>query len=433
MSNSKKFCGKAQEHNPHDWFWDDRPMTSYFCPGKMIEFNPEATLHEGNQPGPDDTLPDVVVDMSPDLSGFPAPPHPVTSDEAIRILHHKLKPGERRKIEDQELPSDDRDREDIEEPPADETENPHRTSLPVRWADRAMFKAEPIKPEDGPKVYLLWMTPDPLGAIAAACKMYKGEVVRSLHNITPEERLEYLEQVSRTKLKAPFEFVKFHFMIEGVTRAFTHQMVRQRTAVYAQESLRFAVVGEEDGGLPVSLPPSLSGLPEDNPQRRDWEDANAMIGNVYRRLVDNGVPAEDARGLLPHNILTRLHYSTDLRALLDHAGNRLCTQAQFEWRLVFSRIVDEIRKRHINDPMMMDGSNYVFMANELTSLFRPVCFQTGRCEFKANFDRACKIRDRVDAFADNGIGPDLWEEGTTRIQGIKPAEWLLDPGAAREK
>ena len=33
-----------------------------------------------------------------------------------------------------------------------------------------------------------------------------------------------------------------------------------------------------------------------------------------------GVPAEDARGLLPTNIATRLHYRTDLRNLVNTAG-----------------------------------------------------------------------------------------------------------------
>lgn len=409
-----KFCGKAQEHARHNWVWDDRPMTRYYCPGEMIEFNPEATLHEGNQPGPDDTLPDVVVDLSPDYSKFP------------EGLQERLRQAEE---------PDYVERDDLRELAEGKPEENRK--LPVKWADRAMFKAEPIKAEEGPKVYLLWMTPDPLGAIAAACKMYKGEVVRSLQNISKEERLEYLAQVNRTKLKAPFEFVQFHFMIEGVTRSFTHQMVRQRTAAYAQESLRFAVVGEEDGALPVALPPSLSGLPEDNPERRDYEDAVAMIGNVYRRMVDNGVPAEDARGLLPHNIMTRLNYTTNLRALLDHAGNRLCTQAQFEWRLVFSKIVEAIRQRHVNDPINADGNNYVLMANELTSLFKPVCYQTGKCEFKANFDRACKIRDRVDANAAIGRPSSEWDksysDAQTTIPAIKPGEWLLDPGAAREK
>lgn len=311
----------------------------------------------------------------------------------------------------------------------------------ANFADVAMFQAEPIDVQAGPQVHLLWMTPDPLGAIAAACKMYKGEVVRDLSTVTDAERLEYLQQITKTKLKAPFEFVKFHFLIEGVTRSFTHQLVRQRTAVYAQESLRFAV--KED--MPVGLPPSLTGTDDaghqkegESPFQTREEDMrvvwNAAVGNAehaYNRLIALGMPAEDARGLLPHNILTRVHYSTDLRALLDHAGNRLCTQAQFEWRIVFSQIVEAIRNTGGATVNNANGRTRVYFADRLTDLFAPVCYQTGKCEFKANFDRHCSIRSRVDIFERENVPSSRWAD--QEFDSIHPAEWLLNPGAARKK
>lgn len=310
----------------------------------------------------------------------------------------------------------------------------------ARYADMAMFEAEPIDVQAGPQVHLLWMTPDPLGAIAAACKMYKGEVVRDLSTVTDQERLEYLEQIIKTKLKAPFEFVKFHFLIEGVTRSFTHQLVRQRTAVYAQESLRFAV--KED--MPVALPPSITnttgnetrGAEDTNAEwmRGIWDDAVGMLQETYNHLVHSGMPAEDARGLLPHNILTRVHYSTDLRALLDHAGNRLCTQAQFEWRIVFSRIVEAIRNVGGATIDNANGRDRVYFADTLTDLFQPVCYQTGKCEFKADFDRHCNIRERVDYMSDNAIHSSGWNDRSSHgDKAIFPEEWLLNHAAARRK
>jgi flavin-dependent thymidylate synthase len=361
-----------------------------------------------------------------------------------------------------------------------------------KWADQAMFTAEPIDAQAGPTVSLLWMTADPLAVIAAPSAMYKGDVKRSLRDVTHAERREYIEQIKATKLKAPFEFVKFHFLIEGVTRAFTHQMVRQRTAVYAQESLRFAV--KED--MPVALPPSLAGteggaekrvreafaghklefttgadgweaddavsqayldalarVPEEERQREKWDAAIQQMGQAYKSLVEAGIPAEDARGLLPHNTLTRLHYCTDLRALLDHAGNRLCTQAQFEWRLVFARIAEAIRNynpyANLSRMLVNSGDHDAALAVDhcyeadrwqyeaIAGLFAPVCYQTGKCEFKANFDRACSIRSRVDAYHERGIPSSQWSEGAEantggwEIGAIRPAEWLLNPGAAR--
>lgn len=343
-----------------------------------------------------------------------------------------------------------------------------------KWADEAMFEAEKLRASEGPKVYLLAMSHDPLGQIAAACKMYKGEVVRNLADVTDDERRHYLEEVSKTKLKAPFEFVKFHFLFEGVTRSFTHQMVRQRTAAYAQESLRFAVKVDMAEG--VALPPSIAGTErlgqgnnlalgaESNNEtwmRNVWDQAVQEIEQAYLHLVDAGMPAEDARGLLPHNITTRLHYTTDLRALQDHAGNRLCTQAQFEWRVVWSQIMkaireydadwDQLRRWHLassGEDKPESPDRWQFEA--LSDLFRPVCYLTGRCEFKAQFDRKCKIRNRVDANEKIARPSSQWDEDYTAVEhgsyihgvddprentvligAIKPAEWLLDPGAAR--
>ena len=280
-----------------------------------------------------------------------------------------------------------------------------------KWADDAMFEAEPIqKDEKGrilPKVYLLQATGDPLGSVAAACRMYEGKVTRYLYDVTDEERKNYWEQVKKTHLKAPLEFVDFHFLIEGVTRSFTHQMVRQRTAVYAQESMRFAV--KQNLADEVPFP---SHADHDNVAEMVWNEAIESIDRAYNYLVDTGMPAEDARGLLPHDTRTRLHYKTNLRNLLDHAGNRLCTQAQFEWRFVFTGIVNAIRNyestEHIHD------WQFKLIADD--GVFKPVCYQLGHCPFTADFDRKCSIRERV-------------QKG--EFDKIDDREWLMNPGAAR--
>lgn len=336
-----------------------------------------------------------------------------------------------------------------------------------KWADDFMFVAEKSNAAEGPKVYLLQGTPDPLGSIAAFAAMYTGKVVRDKNDVTDEQRRYYLKQMQATKLKAPLEAVNLHFMIENVTRSFTHQMVRQRTAVYAQESLRFAV--KEDAHDAVALPPSLAGTMgldewcQDNgidPARRldlEWSDAyhresdqqkmrllwdqqNEYDADIYNMLVNMGMPAEDARGRLPHAIVTRLNYATNLRNLQDHAGNRLCTQAQFEWRTVWMNIIAALRNYCTcpADGVHLKGcDNWQWQA--ISRLFAPVCYLTGQCEFKAQFDRKCSIRDRVDEFAAHGIPSSHWEHGVEdpRVAGgrkllpISPAEWLLDDGAAR--
>ena len=316
-----------------------------------------------------------------------------------------------------------------------------------RWADDAMYHSEPM-PEDavqGPRVHLLSMTADPLGEIASMAMMYEGLVARSLADVSYEQRKDYFEQIKRTHLKAPFEAVQMHFLIEGVTRSFTHQMVRQRTAVYAQESLRFAVKGNLDEETP--LPPSLVGLADDDPRVKLWRGAINRVQDVYETLVDAGVPAEDARGLLPHQTTTRLHYVTNLRGLYEHLGNRLCTQAQFEWRKVAVGIVNAIRnyrphaamERQLEEQAMTvpdlqyldrgDAWQYIVIAD----LFRPICYLTGKCEFMASFDRACSIRDRVMQNHEAGRASSEWDVARKDlgIEPIRPEEWLANPEAAR--
>jgi len=307
----------------------------------------------------------------------------------------------------------------------------------IRWADGAMYEAEEMPfdvNETGPRVTLLNATPQPLAAIAAMAMMYEGKVVRDLRDVSQEQRISYFEDIRNTKLQAPFEAVNLHFMIEGVTRSFTHQMVRQRTAVFAQESLRFAV--KESIDEEVALPPSLQGLQYDDPRLVIWRSAVNKVDDAYHALVDNGVPAEDARGLLPHNITTRLHYVTNLRALLDHGGNRLCTQAQFEWRAVWDQIIRAIAGYWTpGGALIHQGDNWEF--KQIASMFRPVCYLTGKCEFKASFDRPCSIRGRVEQNAASGIPSSEWHTETIgkdglRIDPIHPAEWMLDHGAARK-
>lgn len=316
-----------------------------------------------------------------------------------------------------------------------------------RWADVAQFDAAPTPHTEGgtiePQVHLLWMTPDPLGAIAAACRMYEGIPTYALSHISDDERRKYWEDVQKTHLQAPLEFVKLHFFIEGVDRAFTHQMVRQRTAVFAQESLRFAVKNNLSN---EAIPPIT--IQENDSAMDLFRMALEDIGIAYMNLVDSGIPAEDARALLPHCVSTRLNYCTDLRALSEHAGNRLCTQAQFPWRKVFSGIVQAIRYFNPGYPdYTMEGPSmadicWQFDTIASSSLFRPVCYQVGHCPFKASFDRGCTIRERVDGNAKIGRSGTEWHTSALRNEGTKeeiwvgainPAEWLLNPEAGRTR
>lgn len=292
----------------------------------------------------------------------------------------------------------------------------------ARWADEAMWEGEPTP--DRPVVRLLSMTHNPVRIMAAASETYVGRTVRDPDDVTRAEAEHWFDENQKTRLQAPFEFVDLHFLIEGVTRAFTHQLVRQRTGVYVQESLRFAVKTRE--AYSVALPPSLQALPDDHPWYIQWAKAVNFTANTYWALVDSGMPAEDARSLLPTNITTRIHYKTNLRNLAEHAGLRLCSQAQHEWKAVWAEFIRAIR----NYWKHMDASAAYKNANKwqyelIAGLFKPICYATGKCEFMGAADRYCSIRERVEAHHVKGERPETWDD-------INPAEPLIE-GAARKK
>lgn len=285
----------------------------------------------------------------------------------------------------------------------------------TKWSDSAMFQAVPIIVEGDevrPRVTLITMTEDPLRVMAAAWMMYKGKPCTSsdIDRATAEE---FAADAQLSKIAAPLEWCQMAFLIEGVTRAFTHQMVRQRTATYVQESMRFAV--KDNAAFEVATPPSLAGLPDDDPQRQIWEAAVAKIAWSYNALISAGMPAEDARGLLPTNITTRIHYRTSLRDLIEHAGLRLCSQAQHEWKQVWLEIIKAI--------LAYGPEEHRWQQREIVSMFKPVCYKTGKCEFLGKFDRYCVIRDRVEAHHAAGDRPETWTD-------INP-QACLHPEAAR--
>jgi flavin-dependent thymidylate synthase len=334
---------------------------------------------------------------------------------------------------------------------ADEARDQKSPGSIEKWGDLQQYHSEPhgsyAGPQSGvmPQVKLLGMTPDPLGAIGAMAAMYEGRVVRDLSELSHEDRVRYWHEVRSTHLDTPLEAVQFEFLLEGVDRSFTHQLVRKRVgAAYAQESLRFAVPGKLSES--TSLPPSLQGTEgileidttsdaEFSQQQRwrvQWDAALNMLDAAYHQLVSSGMPAEEARGLLPHCTATRVLWVVNLRSLLQEAGNRLCTQAQFHWKMVMGQVVREIRLQA--EGRLLDKADEFQL---IADAFKPVCYEMGRCPFKAGFDRLCSIRERVEKFSRHGVNSELWGNDYYHgdgvdVRGIRTEEWLLNPGAARK-
>ena len=193
------------------------------------------------------------------------------------------------------------------------------------------------------KVELLNHTHDALNLLLTT----KG--TRLAHNEDPStwddaKRAEHLAYM-RDTIKSSWEFVDYTFRITGVTRAFTHQLVRTRTGSYAQEAMRVI----DASGFETLVPPSVRDLPVPPAPHATaeeiWGQCMEEIDYAYQQLVESGIPRQDARGVLPTNVLTNIIAKFNLRTLAQMAELRLCTRTQGEYQDVFRemrRLVVEV-------------------------------------------------------------------------------------------
>lgn len=121
------------------------------------------------------------------------------------------------------------------------------------------------------------------------------------------------------------EHASFTFSVEGVSRALTHQLVRHRIASFSQQSQRYVSMKDATYVTPHTVS-------EDPERERLFGETMDGIWNAYNKLVESGVPAEDARYLLPNGCTTNITITMNARELLHFFSLRCCTRAQWEIR-----------------------------------------------------------------------------------------------------
>jgi len=153
-----------------------------------------------------------------------------------------------------------------------------------------------------------------------------------------EKKLEEAEYISNT-IKSSWEFVDYTFLIEGVSRAFTHQFVRNRQGSYAQQTMRMLDVN----GFEYTTGPSMEGNYEAS---QLYHDTMYTLDAVYKELMKMGIPAEDARGVLPTNVHTNIMAKYNLRTLSELVASRSSPRTQGEFREVMKHMNAEVLRVH---------------------------------------------------------------------------------------
>jgi thymidylate synthase (FAD) len=157
--------------------------------------------------------------------------------------------------------------------------------------------------------------------------------------ISREKINEFIGERLKTGHASPLEQVVFWFAIAGVSRSLSHQFVRHRIGIsFEQQSQRY--VRFKQDRLAFVMPESWERAKLEN----EFADLLDRTSDLYAKALAAGIPAEDARFILPNAAPTNFHVMVNFAEMLHICDLRLCVRAQWEIRRMVALMRAEIKR-----------------------------------------------------------------------------------------
>lgn len=134
------------------------------------------------------------------------------------------------------------------------------------------------------------------------------------------------------------EHLPLTFLIEDVSRVTEVQLVRHRIASYSIRSGRYTKANNNK--LWYQIPKSIK---NNDSIAKLFTEMNENIYSFYIAMIEQGIPKEDARYILPQGLLTDIVVSMNARAFIEQCEKRLCKKAQWEIREMFTQMKECIK------------------------------------------------------------------------------------------
>ena len=245
----------------------------------------------------------------------------------------------------------------------------------------------------GVAIKLAQYTEDAPKLIAVASKTsLSKKPLDQLLDMSGEEVEVWIKETFRRQHFSPWEHASYTFIIDGLSRVASHQLVRHRHASYTQMSHRYTegylralaleasklsgnncpekpasnkreayacysnAITEAlllfDGGIELAELASLAFVPpltllSKEELLEDWARAVLNTASTYYKLLSRGVLREDARYTLSDSVRTRIVVTMNARELVQvFLPLRMCTKAQWEIRYIAWRMWQELVKVH---------------------------------------------------------------------------------------
>ncbi len=191
------------------------------------------------------------------------------------------------------------------------------------------------------KVILLTHTKDVLRAVYTAARTcYSADFPEEIWNKnTPlDKQKKLLEKILKSGHYSVLEHVSFTFAVEGISRVASHQLVRHRIASYSQQSQRYVNFSKKYSYV---VPPTIK---KNEKFKEKYEKLMKNIHNLYKEMVNEGIPPEDARFIFPNATTTNIIVTMNARALHNFLRLRCCMRAQWEIRKMARMMLNILKK-----------------------------------------------------------------------------------------
>ena len=221
-----------------------------------------------------------------------------------------------------------------------------------------------------PIVKLVWYTPEPRKVVAIAARMTRSamDVNELTENITEEEIGKSISAVMSKHHLSVLRHVTYCFTVSGVSRAFSHQLVRHTAGhAYEQRSQHYRTENNPNMIVPSSIRTahSLTGIV--------YENSLLHSEDAYYNLMEGDIPKEDARMVLPNATETQLIWTANLEALLNFIQTRAC----------------RVNNSEIMDVAVMVRKIIIETFPEMKMHLGPTCWTRGVCYEGGKFYKEC--------------------------------------------
>jgi thymidylate synthase (FAD) len=166
---------------------------------------------------------------------------------------------------------------------------------------------------------------------------------KSQDAITDTSYIPFIRSLIRNGHTSVLEHASATFRISGISRACSHQLVRHRLASYSQQSQRNVKQNEFDYVIPKSIQEYHVSGGNGNNALTLYYGIICELQKVYDKLIEFGIPKEDARYILPEGVCTEIVMTMNFREFRHFLKTRLSKKTQWEFRELAGELLKKLK------------------------------------------------------------------------------------------